>query len=471
MVLSIEPLPLVSTGPLLELRLTRGEPLGRQLEAGLRDLMRSGALGIGSGLPSTRALAADLGVSRGVVVGAYAQLAAEGYIVLRRGAAPIVAAAGRVATPIVFETDVPVAAARFNLRPDLPDLGLFPRTDWLRASRAALQRAANTDFAYGEPFGAVRLRGLLAPFLARTRGVVAAADRTGVFAGSSQALHVLAAVLRDEGARKIGVEEPGHRWRTYALAEAGLEVVPVPVDAKGLRVEELGDLPAVVVSPDHHFPSGVALSPDRRRALVEWAVAGDRLVLEHDYDAHFRYDRLRTGALQGLAPDLVAYVGGASALLAPTVRLGWAVLPARLVEPVAGRLFAIGVSTSRLSQLTLAELIERGQLDRHLRKARTLYRRRRDVLLAELERLLPELEVRGAPVGLFVSACLPAGVDEPELLDAARSHGLALDGVGENAMGAQAPGLVLGFAAEPEPTLRRAVAELTGLLLPQPGTR
>ena len=307
MVHSEEPLSHMSTGPLLALDLDRRQPLGVQIERQLRALVRSGGLPAGRELPSTRALAADLGVSRGVVVGVYSQLAAEGYLTLRRGAAPAVAAVPQAqAEQCETGLDVPVAAARFNLRPDLPDFALFPRPQWLAATRASLNQAANTDLAYGEPYGAVALRRRLAPFLARTRGVLAATDRTGVFAGSTHALLTIASVLRESGATRIAVEDPGHRWRTRVLSASGLALVPVPVDAQGLRVELLpGDVAAVIVSPDHQFPLGVALSAERRRALLDWAVAGDRLVVEHDYDGHFRYDRPPAGSLQALAPEQV----------------------------------------------------------------------------------------------------------------------------------------------------------------------
>jgi GntR family transcriptional regulator/MocR family aminotransferase len=451
----------VSTGPLLALRLDRSAALGVQIEQQLRGLIRDRRLAFESELPSTRALAADLDVSRGVVVGAYAQLAAEGYITLRRGAPPLVAVRVERAREIVYDHDVPIAGARFNLRPDLPDLALFPRGEWLAACRASLHRAANFDLAYGEPFGAIRLRAELAPFLARTRGVTATPYRTGVAAGSSQALLVLASVLRARGAKRIAVEDPGHRWRTRVLESSGLDVVPVPVDADGLRVDALPDVAGVVVSPDHQFPTGVTMSPGRRRELVEWAIDGNRLVLEHDYDSHFRYDRSPAGALQSLAPEHVAYVGSASALLAPTVRLGWAVLPVELVVPFAERVFATSISTSRLSQFALAELIERGYLDRHLRKARAAYKKRRAALVEELARRLPDAKVGGAPAGIFVHVRLRRG--EARLLARAREAGFVLDGAGEHARAKQPPGIVLGFAAEPEPSLRRAVRELAAL--------
>jgi len=463
-----EPLRAVSKGPLLPVELDRRRPLGLQVEVRVRELIRSGGLQPGAVLPSTRALAADLEVSRGVAVAAYAQLAAEGYIAVRRGAAPTVLALAGVSEPPAVEIDVPVALARINLRPDLPDLALFPRADWSAAERASLQRAANTDLAYGEPFGAAELRHGLAPFLVRTRGVVASADRTGVHAGSTQALLVVAEALRAEGIRRIGVEDPGHRWRTRTLEASGLDVVPIPVDADGLRIDALDGVDAVVVSPDHHFPSGVALAPDRRRALVEWAVRGGFAIVEHDYDGHFRYDRPAAGTLQALAPEHVAYVGSASAMLAPTLRIGWSVLPARLVVPVANRMFATVVAQPRLPQLALAELIRRGSLDRQLRKVRAAYRRRRALLVAESATLFPGARLTGAPAGLYVALALADGADEVGILAAARSRGLALDGVGEHRLRPQPPGLVLGFAAAPEPTLRRGLEELAAAMTATP---
>jgi len=433
----------MSTGPLLELPLDPKQPLGLQVERRIRDLVRAQTLPVGTTLPSTRALAEDLGVSRGVVVGAYAQLAAEGYLTLRRGAAPSVAATAHAPTPCVQdESDVPIARWRYNLRPDLPDLGLFPREQWLAASREALRRAANTDLAYGEPYGAVALRNQLAPFLARTRGVVADASRIGIFAGSTHALVALASTI--DG--RIGVEDPGHRWRTRVLNASGKDIVAIPVDDHGLRVDALDGVAAVVVSPDHHFPTGVALAPDRRRALVEWATRNDALIVEHDYDGHFRYDRPPAGALQAMAPEHVAYVGSASALLAPTLRLGWAVLPQRFVDPVAMHLFANVVAVPRLSQLALAELIASGQLDRHLRRARTAYKRRRELVNGN-----------GVPVGLYVHVPVE---DEEATLERLRAKGIAVDGVNEHALTAQPPGLVVGFAAVSEPTLRRALKQL-----------
>ena len=445
------------TGPVLDVRLDRREALGLQVEDALRGLIRSETLPVGTKLPSTRSLASDLAVSRGVVVGAYAQLAAEGYIELRRGAAPVVAASGLAPENVRVDPDIPIARARATC---LPDFAFFPRTQWLAAMRAALHRARGNDFSYGEPFGAGALRVQLAPFLARTRGVVAVPDRTGIFAGATQAFLELARVLRANGAKRIAIEDPGHRWRTNTIAASGLEVVPVRVDGEGLCVDELPDVSAVVVSPDHQFPLGVALSPARRRALVEWAAANDALVIEHDNDAHYRYDQVRTSALQALAPEHVAYVGSTSALLAPAIRIGWAVLPARLVEPVARQLFADVIGTPRLTQLALADFIARGYLDRHLRRTGVAFKRRRETLVRALAQELPQAMLQGRAAGLYASFALPEGTDEARMLGAARRRGIALDGFDEHATVSHDPGLVLGFASAPEPTLEEGAARL-----------
>jgi GntR family transcriptional regulator/MocR family aminotransferase len=393
-----------------------------------------------------------------MVVGAYAQLAAEGYLLLQRGARPVVAplAGLRTSETHARGRDVPIAEARYNLRPDLPDLALFPRADWLRATKAALTNALDTDLAYGEPFGALLLRDVLAPFLARTRGVAVEPARLGITNGSTHALAALGRVLYAGGHRRVAVEEPCHRWRRAALEGAGLETVGVPVDSRGLVVADLeaAGVAVVVVSPDHSFPLGVVMSPERRRELVAWVSdREERLVVEHDYDAHFSYDRPAASALQSLVPDRIAYIGTASALLAPTLRVGWAVLPERLVVDVAGELARMSIASSRITQHALAEFIERGYLDRHLRRARAAYRRR-------LEIVRSTLPTTGSWAGLYVRVPLPAGADEQRVLGELRSRGFALDGVNQNAVEAHEPALVVGFAASSEPTLREAVRSL-----------
>jgi GntR family transcriptional regulator/MocR family aminotransferase len=445
----------VSSKPLLSFVLARGRPLAPQIEEQLRDAIRSGFLRPGTQLPSTRALAADLGVSRGVIVNAYQELLAQGFLEGRRRAVPVVA--HRVDAPVEssIEPDVPVAGSAFNLRPDLPDLSLFPRGRWLAACGEALRRATTSDFAYGDPFGAAQLRAQLASFLWRTRGVGVEPARVGIHVGSTQALSALCSALRARGVARIGVEDPSHRWRRATIAATGVEVVPIAADANGLNVEALADtaVDAVVVSPDHNFPYGGTLSDERRAALVRWAIRNDTLIVEHDYDGFFRYDHRARSVLQSQAPERIIYVGSASALVAPSLRIGWTVLPRYLVNDVAEQTAYAVFAHSRIHQLAFAQLIGSGQLDRHLRRVRARYAARHQLA----RELLP---TQGAAAGLYLHVPLEASVDERALLDELKHEGVAVDGVRKNALRECDPGLVVGFAASPEPTLREGLARL-----------
>ena len=445
---------------LVELDRNAPATLSSQLEAQLRSAVRSGRLKPGTPLPSTRALAAQLGVSRGLVVGAYGQLGAEGYLLLRRGASPRVA---RVAV-----STEPAAATRahqpdHNLRPDLPDYAAFPRDRWLTSYRAALKGAPDLELAYGDVRGAPALRAALVSYLGRVRGVSATAEHAFVCGGFAQAIGLLCAVLRDEGSETIGVEDPGHAVIREIVARTGLRPVPVPVDEEGIDVESLdaASPDAVLLTPAHQFPTGVVLSPRRRARLFEWAERRDAIVAEDDYDAEFRYDRAPVGALQGLASQRVAYLGSASKTLAPALRLGWLIAPSRLVRPLAEQVLYTVIAPPRLEQLAFADFLERGELDRHLRRMRLRYRRRRDVLLSALAQRLPEVEVRGIAAGLHVLAVLPPGTDETRVLEEARTRGLGLYGLSEHAVRPRdEAALLLGYAVSPEPAIRAAVAKL-----------
>ena len=449
----------MSAKPVLSFVLVRGRPLAAQIEAQLRDAIRRGALTAGTHLPSTRALAADLGVSRGVIVNAYQELLAQGFLEARRRAVPVVARRVQAPAERPVEPDVPVAGSPYNLRPDLPDLSLFPRGRWLAACSAALRSATTSDFAYGDPFGAAQLRAQLATFLWRTRGVGAEPGRVGIHVGSTQALSALCGALRGRGVVRIGVEDPSHRWRRATIAASGLEVVPIAADEQGLNVEALAATPvdAVVVSPDHNFPYGGTMSDERRVALVRWAVRNDTLVVEHDYDGFFRYDHAARSALQSQAPERVIYVGTASALLAPSLRIGWTVLPRYLVVDVAEHMAHQVFAHSRILQLAFAQLLGAGHVDRHLRRARTRYAARHQLA----RELLP---ARGAAAGLYVHVPLDASADERGLLDELKRDGISLDGVAKNAVGDREPGLVVGFATAAEPTLREALLLLRSRL-------
>jgi GntR family transcriptional regulator/MocR family aminotransferase len=440
--------------------------VGRQVEAQLRETIRSGSLPAGSGLPSTRALAEDLSVSRGVIVRAYAQLEAEGYLEIRQGATPRVRGGrsepGRRAhTSGALEQ---VRKLRYDLRPHQPELNSFPRQAWLRSLREALKTAANSELGYVGPPGVEQLRLELARYLSRARGIVADPDRIVVTLGSTHSLSVVASVLRRRGARRLGFENPSHELLHGVARRAELTPVGLPLDEKGLRPEPLAaeNVPAVVVTPAHQFPTGVALPPDRRAALIEWARRSGGLLIEDDYDAEFRYDRPPIGAIQGLSPEQVAYLGSTSKTLSPAIRLGWAVLPSGLVEEARQELVTTVLQLSGIDQLALADFVRRGELDRHMRRMRTVYRRRRDALLDALHTELPGASVGGISAGLHVVLEVASTADEAEACAAAEAAGVAIQSVSQHALPGYdgPPGLLIGYGTTPEPTIPRAVEHL-----------
>jgi GntR family transcriptional regulator/MocR family aminotransferase len=446
---------------LVELDRGAREPLSLQLERTLREAVRRGALRPGTLLPSTRALAGELGVSRGLVVAAYAQLGAEGYLHLRRNAPPVVASGVGVAAPArTLEAD---PAWPHNLRPDLPDYAAFPRDEWLKSYRAALRRAPDGELAYGDVRGAPALREALAAYLGRVRGVVGDAEHIFVCSGFAQAMNLIGGVLGRTGRTRIAVEDPSHAVIREIVARSGLDPIPIPVDADGIDVEAVATAAphAVLVTPAHQFPAGVVLAPERRAQILAWAEQTGAVVIEDDFDAEYRYDRPPVGSLQGLAPERVVYCGTASKTLAPTLRLGWIVAPGELVRPLVDQVLHTVIAPPRLDQLAFADFLLRGELDRHLRRMRLRYRRRRDVLVRALGRQLPELEVRGVAAGLYVEAVLPEGTNEARVVEEARARGVGLSGMAEHcAEVVRDPALLLGYAVAQEPALRRAVGAL-----------
>ncbi|HEX4563941.1 MAG TPA: PLP-dependent aminotransferase family protein, partial [Solirubrobacteraceae bacterium] len=402
---------------LLELRRDDRRPLRAQLEDGLREAARSGRVRAGSRLPPTRMLANDLGVSRRLVVDAYAQLVAEGYLLARGGSGTYVAdAAGSAGEP---DAEPRAAPARFDFFPGYPDLASFPRREWLRAMRDVLASAPASSFGYPDARGARELRSALAEHLRRVRGVVADPRTIVVCSGTAQALVLLARALREP---HIAVEDPGLPPHRAILAAHGARLSALAVDAQGARVQELpaieasaGPLDAVFVTPAHQSPTGVAAAPERRAALLEWAANGTRYVIEDDYDAEYRYDRAPLAALQGLAPDRVIYLGTVSKTLAPALRLGWLVLPPHLIERFVAERNLADHGAPTLEQLALARLIESGSYDRYLRQARRRYRARRDALVSALARHLPEARVTGLAAGLHAIVRLGFEFDSAQL--------------------------------------------------------
>ncbi|MFE9676030.1 PLP-dependent aminotransferase family protein [Streptomyces sp. NPDC006259] len=432
------------------------EPTGpgvrRGLTDALREAVRSGRLAPGTRLPSSRTLAADLGIARNTVAEAYADLVAEGWLTARQGSGT------RVSDRAVAPPTGAAAPRRpdhhpaYDLRPGTPDLGSFPRAEWLKAARRALAAAPNDALGYGDPRGRTELRTALAGYLARARGVRTDPGRVLVVAGFAHGLQVLGTVLRARGARTVAVESYGLDAHERQLRAAGLRTVPLPFDRLGTDPDGLGDVGAVLLTPAHQFPMGVPLHRDRRATVVDWARRTGGLVLEDDYDGEFRYDRQPVGALQGLDPDHVVYLGTASKSLAPALRLGWAVLPPGLVEEAAGAKGGID-TCGALDQLTLAEFITSGAYDRHVRSARLRYRRRRDALVTALAEHAPDAHVTGIAAGLHAVVGLPPGTEQP-VLQAAAWQGLALHGLSyfrhEATRTAPLDALVVGYGTPPD---------------------
>ncbi|MDH6549204.1 GntR family transcriptional regulator/MocR family aminotransferase [Streptomyces sp. SAI-208] len=443
-----------------------GPGVRRGLTDALREAVRTGRLAPGTRLPSSRALAADLGIARNTVADAYADLVAEGWLTARQGSATRVS--DRTVVPPAGAAPRPREPGRptHNLVPGTPDLASFPRAEWLKAARRALATAPYQALDYGDPRGRVELRTALAEYLSRARGVRADPDRILVCAGFSHGLRLLGAVLRARGARTVAVESYGLDVHWNLLAAAGLRTVPLPFDERGTDPGELTDQDAVLLTPAHQFPMGGTLHRDRRAAVVEWARRTGGLVVEDDYDGEFRYDRQPVGALQGLDPDHVVHAGTASKSLAPGLRLGWLVLPPGLMEEVLAVKGGIDTCGS-LDQLTLAEFLTSGAYDRHVRAARLRYRRRRDALVAELARRAPRVHATGIAAGLHVVLGLPPGTEQPALR-AAAWQGLAVHGLHRyqhpEAVVERHDALVVGYGTPPDHAWSGALEALCAVL-------
>ncbi|MFG2383903.1 MocR-like pyridoxine biosynthesis transcription factor PdxR [Streptomyces avermitilis] len=382
---------------------------GRSLQAALRTAVRSGRLAPGTRLPSSRALATDLGVSRGLVTEAYEQLTAEGYLRSGRGAGTWVGGAVRAARPRARDFAPRSPGARADFLPGTPDLSLFPRTAWAAAHRAVLAELPHHTLGYPDPRGLPRLRTALAELLARRRGVVADPERIVVVSGVAQATTLLGFVLHARGTTTVGVEDPGSPEHGALYASAGIGTVPLPLDEEGLAIGPLRDsgVRTVVTTPAHQFPSGIAYSARRRAELLDWARSVNGLVVEDDYDGDFRYDRAPVGALQGLDPEQVAYTGSISKSLAPGLRLGWLLVPASIAEEVVERKRTMDLGNPVVDQALLARFVERGDYDRQLRRCQRAYKERRDTLVSALEEHFPGAEVFGIAAGLHAIASLP----------------------------------------------------------------
>jgi GntR family transcriptional regulator / MocR family aminotransferase len=463
------PLQWTGLGPEVLIRLDRGsgEALRLQLERELRDVIRNGQLAPGQQLPSSRLLAADLGVSRGLVTECYAQLQAEGFLATRAGSATRVAQAPQ--QPLA-----PRATAAATARPAIdfatgvPDLNSFPRTDWAWALRESCRRASVAELGYGDPRGTTELREVLAAYLRRVRAAAADPEQVLICAGFAQGINLALQTLSRQGVRRLAIEDPGDDDYIAIAARNGIEAVSVPVDEQGVDVEALtaSGARALVITPTHQFPTGVALAPARRRALVKWAIEHDAMVIEDDYDAEFRYDREPVGALQGLAPNRVMLLGTVSKSLAPALRIGWVVCPPALLTVMIEEKALMDRGSPTLEQLALAALIESGRYDRHLRRMRAIYARKRDALTTTLGALCPDVTLHGLAAGFHAVARLPDSCDEATVISAARERSVGLQGMSSyrSSRATQPPELVLGFGDLTEDAIERGITLIGDLL-------
>jgi GntR family transcriptional regulator / MocR family aminotransferase len=417
-----------------------GQPLSVQLGHQLRDAMNEGRVRAGERLPSSRALASALGVSRTVVTAAYEQLYAEGWLEGRHGSGTYVAdiAPAESAEETRRGQDLPAAAPAIDLRPGIPWVGDLDTPAWRRAWRLA---ASVSPVARPDRRGLPGLRTALVDYLRRSRGVACPPERVLVTRGATSGLDLLAATVLRPGDR-VGVEEPGYPNARSVLAARGAEVVPCPVDEDGLVVDAVPEgLRLVYTTPSHQYPLGGRLPVPRRQALLAWARRNDALIVEDDYDSEFRYDVAPLPALYGLGPDQTIYLGTTAKALAPDLGVGWLVARPELVEAIVATRERLGDRTADVPQEAVRILIERGDLDRHVRRMRAEYARRRVAMVETLG----HLPLFGDTAGLHLVAGLPDGTADV-VVERAAARGVLLATLHERYGGTPGVhGLVLGY--------------------------
>jgi GntR family transcriptional regulator/MocR family aminotransferase len=451
-------------------------PLRRQLTEEIRNACRSGRLAAGVSLPSSRGFAQQLAVSRGVVSDAYAQLAAEGYIEQNPRRPPVV-----LGQPLHAPHDVLDLAPqygkwrhdrtwRYDLTPVTPDLARFPRQAWAAELREAVRTIPDRELDYNDPRGPGVFRAAVCEYLSRARACDVDVTTTVAVAGFTQGVYVACSALRRHGVTAIAVEDPCLTEHLPTMRLCGLELVAIPVDAEGLRTDLLENhrVQAVLVTPAHQFPTGAVLSPARREHLIQWANDRDAYVIENDYDAEYRYDRAAVGALQGLDPRRVIYIGTASKMLAPALRIGWLHTPRDLLDGICHVHWHLGGGLPVIDLFAFAHLLARGELERHLRRTRSLYQARRRRLLEALESELPDFEIRGAEAGVHLTLLLPRAVDAQAVAESLAAKQVKIETLREYAVDlSQAmSGLLIGYArlheAQILPTVRLLATALAG---------
>ncbi len=450
---------------MLQIDLSDGRRVG--LERALRDAIRDGQLPPGTRLPATRELAVECGMARATVVAAYEQLTIEGYLVAKQGAGTRVAEVPITERAEATTPSHVVAPHIADFRPGEPDAGLFPRSAWSRSVRRVLTESTNQAFGYPDPRGAFALRSTLAEYLGRSRAVLADADGVSIFGGVMSSFGFLGEALLARGVTHVAAEDPSLFLLRDVLSLVGITCVPVPIDAEGVDVNVLSslDVGAVVVTPGHQFPLGITMSPERRAELIKWANDSGSWIIEDDYDGEFRYDRRPIGALQGLDPDRVIYAGTASKTLSPALRMSWLVVPRELRAGLA-RAKHLRAGVSSIEQLALADFIDGGTLDRHLRLARATYLKRQRSLTDMLGLQAPWLEVSPSRAGLHLAATINSlAISEASLVEQATRADISVVGFGPLWFGSPTiEGIVLGYSRPAEHQFPTALERLSDFL-------
>jgi GntR family transcriptional regulator / MocR family aminotransferase len=495
--------PEINLSALVPLHVQGATPLYRQLYDGLRGAILHGQVQAGTRLPSTRALAQALQISRTTVLIAYQQLLAEGYLEGKWGSGTYIAhtlpedlfatqtreahpavethSDRRLASSAVLLTQTTQALASVLMPAadehpafvlGLPAVDAFPFSIWRRLLVRRYQRSASRLFRYQPPIGYQPLREAIAAYLGMTRGVRCTFEQVIVVVGSQQGLDLTARVLLRPG-DSVWVENPGYLGARLAFLGAGAKLIPVPVDHEGLDIEaglrRYGDAHLAYITPSHQFPLGAKMSLARRFALLDWANRVGSWIVEDDYDSEYRYVDRPLAALQGIdTTDRVLYLGTFSKSLFPALRLGYLVVPPDLVDHFVAARLCSDTHSAALEQAVLADFISEGHFSRHLRRMRTLYAERQTILLeaAQQEELAEVLEIIPDETGMHVVGWLPPGADDAEIArQAAIRYGLHCSPLSLFSLEPlPRAGLVLGYAAAGEPEIRTGVRQLASVI-------
>ncbi|WP_426439779.1 PLP-dependent aminotransferase family protein [Bradyrhizobium genosp. P] len=471
--------------------------VGRQIAGALRAAIAGNALKAGELLPSTRALSASLGVARGTVVEAFEQLQTEGYLESQVGAGTRVAAMladqPRPAGPKLDRNarssplQIPLRARRlaevaaaFTPMPEapfaiaVPGGAVAPDDTWRRLGNRVRASRAAAPSSYGDPRGVMELRQAIADYVRKSRAVHCEPEQVMITAGTQQGLYLAGRVLLSSGDH-VWTEDPAYPGMTAVLDDLDLVTTRVPVDAQGIDVDAgiaaCPNAKAAFVTPSHHYPLGMPISMARRKALVAWAQRRNAWIVEDDYDSELRYAGHPFPSLQGLAPSRVVYLGTLSKVLFPSLRLGYVVAPAPLIDAFAGARALLDRHSPTADQHVLAAYMREGLFEAHIRRIRGVYAARRTTLIAALQRHMPRgVTLQPSDQGMHLLLWPPRDVDDVRLAKTALADGLVVRPISPMYKTAPRPGLMLGFGGFAPEELEAAAMRL-GEAMDQYGLR